>query len=154
MDRVEALDPTSRALVPVLRNFVAAFLAPDSMGWRHAFAAAVGTWGEARGLALAHLCQEFVYALLQSRPVPLAFADPMDLDARATLTLDERTVLALLLAMSRDEPARARARDLIAKLTGGRVEAAVVRTGLALAARLDPVSDHRPVARPKLQLVG
>ncbi len=138
--------------MPILRNFLNAYLAPETLGWRHAMAAAIGTWGERRGLVIANLCQEFLGALLNSRPVPMVFADPMDLEERQYLTSDERALLALLTAMARDETTRAR--DLIARLTGGRVAAAVVRTGLVLVARLDPMGAPRTAARPRLQSVG
>lgn len=149
---VDTLDPTSRALLPVMRNVLNAYLSPETLGWRHALAAAVGTWGEPRGLAIANHVQSFLGAVLSSRPVPLIFADPMDLEARKQLTHDESILLALLTAMGREETPRAR--DLIARLTGGRVEAAIVRSGLSLVARLDPMGTPKPIPRPKLQSVG
>jgi hypothetical protein len=150
---VDQLDVVNKGLLPVMRHFLNAFLRPDSLGWRTAMAAAVGTWGEARGLAIAYSMQAFLAAVLKGRPVPINYADPLDIVARTRLTADEIDLLALIASMRRDQTASAR--DIIARVTGGKVDAAIVRTGLQLAGMLDPAGDRRkkPI-RPKLRAVS
>ena len=137
----DMLDPVSRHLLPVLRYFLSALQSPDGQSWRFAYSAAAEIWGEARGLAVAHRTQNFLSALLKSRPVPLRHADPLCLEARAELTEDECLLMALLTRMRADETAQAR--DMLAALTGGRIAAAAVRTGLELSAVLDAPSGKR-----------
>jgi hypothetical protein len=84
-----ATDPVSDALLPVFRHFLSAFLSPETQGWRLGFATAVGTWGDARGLAIANAAQNFVAVVLQNRPVSIGFCDPLDLNKRAQTTADE-----------------------------------------------------------------
>lgn len=152
MPNTNQLDAVNKALLPVMRHFLNAFLDPQSLGWRPALAAAAGTWGEARGLAIANAVQTFLSAVLNSRPVPLDYNDPLDLDARFLLTSDEVDLLALIATMRVDKTPQARM--IVARLTGGHVEAAVVCTGLSLAAMLDP-SGGKPakVKQPVLQVV-
>ncbi|MFW5654885.1 MAG: hypothetical protein ACOCYW_04465 [Roseicyclus sp.] len=144
----ETLDPVGQRLLPILRHFLRALQEGGSGAWQIGFAAAAEVWGEARGLAIAFRAQKFLAALLKSRPVPLRHADPLCPEARLTITEDEAVLLALLAQMRNDEPRRAR--DSIAALTGGRVEAAVVRTGLELCAILDgtPGARRGQAARP------
>jgi hypothetical protein len=131
----DTLDPVSRNLLPILRHLLCSLQAPDGVGWQTAYATAAEVWGEARGLAIAFRAQRFLSALLRSRPAPLDCADPLCPDGRLTLTGDECILLALLAHMRDDEPGAAR--DMLAALTGGRVEAGVVRAGLALCALLE-----------------
>ena len=138
----DQLDPVNAKLLPVLRHFLNAFLAPETYGWRHGYAAASGTWGQARGLAIADAMQAFLAAVLQNRPVPFIYADPLDLKERQTLLPDEVEFLALITCMRSDRTSQARI--IIGRLTGGMVPAAVVRTGLSLASLLDP---DQPVVR-------
>jgi hypothetical protein len=123
--------PVSQALLPIIRYFCAAFLEPGSRGWRIAYQAAIGTWGEGRGLIIAHATQDFVAQVLSSRPVPLDYTDPLDINRRDGLTADEATLLKVISHMRAD--ATAEARRAIAELTGGPVRAGVVRTGLIIA---------------------
>ncbi|MEM9787173.1 MAG: hypothetical protein AAF801_11775 [Pseudomonadota bacterium] len=146
----EQLDAASKALLPVMRHFLNAYLHPETLGWRTGFATATGTWGEARGLAIANAVQTFLSAVLLNRPVPLRYNDPLDVDARKHLTTDEVELLALIAAMRADKTDHAR--TIIARLTGGSVKAAIVRTGLSLATILDPTAARpartkRPVLR-------
>ncbi|MEJ6392156.1 hypothetical protein V8J82_02750 [Gymnodinialimonas sp. 2305UL16-5] len=147
---IDMPSPTEQALLPVMRRFNDAFLRPERFGWRDAYALAAMTWGPSRGLAIAHAVQDFLAALMTSRPVPLRLADPAA--SIKPLGPDEQAVLRLLRAMQADEaPA---ARDEIALLTQGRIEAAVIRTGLELAAKLDPMLPMTPDRdRPALEVV-
>ena len=129
MPRAEQLDTVNKARLPVLRHFLNAFLAPETLGWRVGLATATGTWGEARGLAIANAIQAFVAAVLKCRPVPVCYQDPLDLHARKLLSADEIDLLALISAMRRDRTDQAR--TLVERLTGGQVRAAVVRFGRA-----------------------
>jgi hypothetical protein len=146
------LDVVSRALLPVVRHFLNAFMQPDSQGWRLAFASASATWGEARGLSIANGTQTFLSTVLRARPVPLAYCDPLDIDARQHLTLDEGDVLSLLAAMRADETPKAR--EILARLTGGHIPSRIVSQGLLLAAQLDSDGEVlRSSKRPQLTLV-
>jgi antitoxin component of RelBE/YafQ-DinJ toxin-antitoxin module len=151
MPRADQLDLVNKALLPVVRHFLTAFLDPQSMGWRAALAAAAGTWGEARGLAIANAVQIFLSAVLNSRSAPLDYSDPLDIDARLQLTSDEVDLLALI-AMMRAEKTK-QARMIATRLTGGHVEAAVVRAGLSLAVMLDP-SAQKPAHSKKPTLMA
>ena len=150
--RVDQLDAVNKALLPVIRHFLNAFLDPQTLGWRAALATAAGTWGEARGLAIANAVQAFLSAVLNSRPVPLVYCNPLDLDARTGLTLDEVDLLALIAMMRADKTPQSR--ESIARLTGGSILSSVVRPGLSLAILLDP-SGYKPAAkkRPALRCV-
>lgn len=156
--RVDALDPVSRNLLPVLRHFLLVLQGEKPQGWRQAYTIAAEIWGEARGLAIAHRAQAFLSALLQSRPGPIASADPLCLTARQDVTEDEQLVLMLLTYMRLDQTPLAR--EILASLTGGRIEAACVRTGLTLCAVLDGDTVARrdkPVCgatRPALRVVS
>ncbi|WP_245540930.1 hypothetical protein [Octadecabacter antarcticus] len=146
------LDAVSKALLPVVRHFLNAFLRPDTQGWRYAFAAASGTWGEARGLSIAHDTQKFLETILRSRPVPLTYCDPLDIDVSEHLTADEVDVLSLIAAMRADRTPQAR--EILASLTGGHIPPRIVEQGLSLAARLDPdTNKRRPPKRPLLAVV-
>lgn len=131
----ETLDPVSQRLLPVLRYFLDGLQDQGSTSWQIGFSMSAEIWGEARGLTIAYRVQRFLSALLNSRPVPIRAADPLCLEDTGHITDDECLILALLTHMRDDEPRPAR--DILASLTGGRVEAAVVRTGLDLCAVLD-----------------
>lgn len=149
---VSLLNPVERTVLTVMRHYLNAFITPETQGWRHAMAAATGVWGEARGLAIANAIQEFLSTVLQHRPVPLRYSDPLDLIARGYVTQDEDAVLSLIANMRHDRVALAR--DMIGHLTDGRIHAQVVRTGLNLANRLDPCADKGPPQkRPHLRIV-
>lgn len=148
----DQLDAVSKALLPVIRHFLNAFLCPDLQGWRYAFAAASGTWGEARGLSIAHGAQMFLETVLRSRPVPLAYSDPLDVDARQHLTPDEVDLLSLIAAMRADRTPQAR--EILVRLTGGHIPPRIVEQGLSLAAQLDPdTGEWKPFKRPQLTVV-
>ena len=141
----------THAILPILRRFNDAFIRPEGFAWREAYAVAAMTWGASRGLAIAHAGQDFLSALMLSRSVPLRMAD-IDAPLRP-VGADETAMVGLLEAMQADDTPRAR--DLIALVTAGRVEAAVIRTGLALAQRLDPIAPPPSTqARPALSVVG
>lgn len=150
---LDDLDPVSRRLLPVLRHLLSDLQGNVPGAWRLGYATAVEVWGEPRGLVIAHRAQEFLSAVLSSRPVPFRHADPLCPVGRLCLSDDECVLLALLTHMRADEAGSAR--DMIAALTGGRIEAAVVRTGLALSAVLDsPHGRARSRARPRLAAVS
>jgi hypothetical protein len=148
----DSLDPVSRSLLPVLRHLLQSLQCSGSDGWQTAYATAAEVWGEGRGLAIAFRSQRFLAALLRSRPGPLRHADALCPDARRTLTDDECILLALLAHMRDDEAAAAR--DMLAALTGGRIEASVVRTGLELCGLLGGTgAASRGRRKPRLEVV-
>lgn len=128
--RIESLDPVEQSLLPVFRYFLLSFQDNDGQGWRLAFSVAAETWGEARGLAIAHRAQTFLSALLQNRAVPFQSADPLCLKERAEVTKDEADLLALLSHMRADETGAAR--NILRNLVGERCHSATVKTGLQL----------------------
>ena len=144
------LDPVTRALMPVLRYFHLAIITSASGGWRHGYEAAIGTWSEARGLAIAHAAQKFVYDLARCGLVAPIFKDPLDLVARETISSDEARILLLLHYMQTDDTARAW--DLISHMHQGQIDPCFVRHGLALSAKLDANAPVR--ATPRLTLVS
>lgn len=146
------LDPIERAILPVLRHFLHAFQEPGSLSWRIGFATAVGTWGEARGLAIANAAQNFVAASLQARGVPIRYADPLDLNQRKELTLDEHAMLGVMTQMRNDNSAAARLQ--IEALIGSQIRANVIRTGLVLASHFQSQTQPRAqVKAPALKAV-
>lgn len=149
-DQMAELDPMMKALLPVLRYFQLALSDPPSNGWRHGYEAAVGTWGEGRGLAIAHAVQKFTYDLMRCGIAALHFNDQLDLQTRQMLTPDERKVLSLLTYMRADNAAGAR--DIIAGLHQGKIDPVFVRHGLELSAMLDAKPSRTGV--PKLRIVN
>jgi hypothetical protein len=147
---LDTLDATSRRLLPVLRHLLGSVQDNAHAGWQTAYAVSVEVWGEARGLAIAYRAQKFLAALLRSRAAPLGYSDPLCPDARRSLTGDEWCLLALLSHMKADDTPRAR--DMLATLTRGRVEAMVVRAALELCGALDGRAT-RSAGGPKLALV-
>ena len=150
-ERLADLDPTARALLPVLRHVLVTLERPESQAWRLAFSSAARGWGEARGLALAYRAQSFVVMLSADRPQPLSYNDPLDPIDRDGLTTDELLILGLLTAFSRDDELAARA--FLARLVAfGPAKEATLRAARDLADALDPmgpapVSQHRPALR-------
>ena len=150
---ITALDHVNAALLPLIRHHLSALQGSNPLAWRHAFQIATERWGEARGLALANRTQLFLSALLACRPVPLDATDPFDLEKRAALTDDEAILMAIMTAMRIDDTNHAR--SLMTQITGGRITAAAVQTGLSLALLLEtPTAIIRRPAAPKLRAVS
>lgn len=146
------LCPVSKAVLPIIRHFLNALSEPKSFCWRIAQTIAVGTWGEARGLAIAYDTQKFLTALLLYRKVPLNFNDPLNLELRDQLQNDEVAILKLLIAMQADQTAQARV--CVLYLTQGQMRAAVVQSALTLAKRLEfNTSNLNTPKRPTLRIV-
>ncbi len=153
LNEVDQLDRVSGALLPIIRHFLDAFQRPESLGWRHANSTSIGVWGEARGLSIANGVQIFLAAVLKNRPVPVRYIDPLNIDERKKLTLDEIDILTLLSVMRSDQTARAR--EIIIGLTGGQIPDQIVRSGLKLAQQLDSNSYISSRTKtPKLTLVS
>ena len=146
------LCPVSKAVLPIVRHFLNALSQPNSFGWRIAQTIAVGTWGEARGLAIAYDTQKFLTALLLYRKVPLSFNDPLNLELRDQLQNDEVAILNLLIAMQADKTAQARV--CVLYLTQGQMRADVVKSALILAKRLEfNTSNLNTRKRPTLRII-
>jgi len=134
-------------LLPVLRMFVWSAAEPQTYAWRSAYDKAAETFGEARGLALAHKLQALLWALMRGKPAPI---EVKEVSTETTLTDDEVLILEMVVAMGRDDTAQAR--DALALLTCGRVHAEVVRLGLDLARALNAEPPQR-AERPLLRVV-
>ncbi len=150
-------EPVVQRLLPILRYHLSALQGADPHSSYRAYEVAAQIWGEPRGLMIGHRAQAFIAALLQSRSVPVEHVDPLDADRRGGLTGDEALLLELITAMNADRTDEAR--DALARLTRGRMDAPVVRAGLSLAAVLDPVPgnaymDCARVSRPRLRAVS
>jgi hypothetical protein len=149
---LDDLDPVSKALLPVLRHFLSCLQGDVPGAWQQGFLDAVETWGEARGLAIAHRGQAFLAALLRSRKGRLAYCEPCCTGPHHAVSDDELSLLALLRHLREDQPGLAR--NKMAALTRGRIDAEVVRSGLAFAALLDGPNGHwRARGAPKLAVV-
>ena len=153
LSRVSQLDPVNQAILPVMRHFLNAFLQPETFGWRPALTVAIGIWGESRGLAIANRMQIFVKAVLRARPLPVTYKDPLDILARGELTSDEVDLLTLIANMRADRTGDAR--DIISRLTGGKIDTAIVRSGLEFCCLLgkEDIKPKQPF-RPKLRTVS
>ena len=152
INETSTLCPVSKAVLPIVRHFLNALSQPNSFGWRIAQTIAVGTWGEARGLAIAYDTQKFLTALLLYRKVPLSFNDPLNLELRDQLQNDEVAILNLLIAMQADKTAQARV--CVLYLTQGQMRADVVKSALILAKRLEfNTSNLNTRKRPTLRII-
>jgi hypothetical protein len=147
---IESLDVVSQRLLPILRHFLASMQGDSKDGWQVAFATAEEIWGEGHGLAIAHRTATFLSALLEARQLSLDVADPHCVTARLRLTEDEFAILTLLAHARADEPSAAR--DLIGHLTGGKIDARVIRTVVELTALLGGTPDRRR-CNPRLRAV-
>lgn len=147
------LDGFERGLIPVMRHFILSFAEPETQAWQHAFTIATERWGRDQGLVLAHLVFKVIKATLHTRPLGLAFNDPLCVEMRHELTCDERALLRMLHHMRRDETSAAR--DALSELTGGHPDAHLIQAGLTLANQFptDGTRPGQPVRRPTLRVV-
>lgn len=150
-----SFDDFERGVLAIARHLLTSLSDPDTQAWRHAFAIAVERLGETQGLAAAHHMSKLLHSLGQSLPESIQFNDPLCPKAREHVTLDELSLLQMLHHMRRDNtPA---ARDAVDRLTGGRMDPHVIRSGLALAHRF-PSGEGRDRAKaptqPQLRIVS
>ncbi len=146
-------DGFERGLLPVMRHFIHSFTEPETQAWQRAFSVATERWGRDQGLVLAHLVFKIIKATLHTRPLGLAFNDPLCVETRQELTCDEHALLRMLHHMRRDEtPA---ARDAVSELTGGYPDAHLIQAGLTLANQFpnNGVRPDQPARRPTLRVV-
>ncbi|MFW8594145.1 hypothetical protein [Cribrihabitans neustonicus] len=144
------LDAFETALLPLLRHFAASPRAPGSQAWHLAYQTAAERWGESFGLPLAHALAALVGradALIGG----LTCHDALEPATRQRVTADEAAFLRMLHHMRRDRtPA---ARQAVAELAQGRMDAGLIRCGLSLARRF-PAGIEAPAApsRPCLRI--
>lgn len=125
------LDAHETGLLAVLRHLLRSHAQPESQGWEIALQIALERWGAASAGRILLAANAFVRALRKARAGDLLHSDPLDPVARGHLGPEERRMMRMLQAMRRDLAPAARAE--MALLTGGRIEPALVRTGIALA---------------------
>ena len=147
-------DAFEAGLLPVLRHFLTSFASPELQTWQFAYTTAAERWGDSLGLAAAQALLRVVRALLSARPGGLTFQDPLCLDARDSVTEDERLVLEMLHHMRRDDTPPAR--DTVEVLTDGRMDPDVIRAGLSFARRFPagPAGHRTADSPPSLRVVG
>lgn len=145
-------DPFEEKLLAILRHLVTEALAPGQASWHRAFVIAGETWGEQQGLAVAHALWSVVRELIALRGAEFAFNDPLDIDMRGLVTVDESQLLAMLHHMRRDETAAAR--DAVEELTHGRMDPDLIRAALAFADRFPSGARQRLRGHPPLRVVG
>ncbi|KZM42919.1 hypothetical protein OA90_27245 [Labrenzia sp. OB1] len=143
------IDDFEAALLPLLRHFTLALSGDSSRGWKTAYGLAAERWGAPIGLSVAHEIGKLVTALEETRGSLPCVQDPLSMDARLLVTLDEKHFLLMVHHMRRD--ATADARDAVWALTEGHTLAAFIRQALGFAARhslaAPLVSGRAPVLR-------
>lgn len=143
------IDDFEVALLPLVRHFTLALSGESPKGWKTAYGLAAERWGTPIGLSVAHEIGKLVAALEETRGTLPRVQDPLSMDARLLVTLDERFFLLMVHHMRRDETADAR--DAVWALTEGRILAPFIRQALSFAARhslVAPISSGRaPVLR-------
>ena len=133
------LDGAEVGMLAVLRHFLTSFAKPESQAWIMAFGIAGERWGSSDGARMAQAMLGVLQAVTRCRGEwPFQFSDPMCPGCRRKVTCDEAALLRMLHHMRRDQTGPARL--ALADLTGGRMEAEVIRAGLSLAA-LFPARD-------------
>lgn len=134
-------------LLCVARHFLNSFADPESQSWQQAYSTAIERWGELKGLTAAHYLHKVLKATLRCRSEGLAFNDPLCLEQRAHITVDELNLLQMLQHMRRDNtPA---ARDAVDRLTDGSRDAHVIQAGLSLASRFPNGLDSQDQVRKR-----
>lgn len=137
-----APDATEAGVLAIARHLLTALARPETQAWQHGFAIAAERWGAERGPAIAHAVLQLLQPLLRARPVPFRHCDPLCPEARARVTAEEAALIRMIRAMAGDLTHEARAH--VVAVTGGRMDPALIRAGLALA-RMLPRPANRPV---------
>lgn len=145
-------DPFEERLLSILRHLLTEALAPGAASWHRACVIAGETWGEQQGLAIPHALWPVVRELVALRGAGFAFNDPLDIDMRGLVTVDESQLLAMLHHMRRDETRPAR--DAVETLTEGRMDPDLIRAGLSFADRFPSGARQRLRGHPGLRVVG
>lgn len=144
------LDAFETALLPLLRHLTASLRAPRSQAWHFAYQTAAERWGESFGLSLAHALAGLA-GRIDALTGGITCHDALDPATRQLLTSDEAAFLLMLHHMRRDQtPA---ARQAVARLARGRMDAGLIRCGLSFARRF-PAGIEAPAApsRPQLRI--
>ncbi|NKX72185.1 hypothetical protein HGE74_08910 [Rhodobacteraceae bacterium R_SAG1] len=150
------LDPFEAGMLPVLRHLLTSLQVPESQAWQHAFQIAAERWGASFGLGVAQALVPVVARLHALRGQGVELHDPLDLDQRDRLSADEAALLLVLHHMRRDQTSQAR--DALADLLMGRMDADLIRAALGFAHRFPAAerAEHlqaAPVDRPQSRAV-
>ena len=122
-----------QGFLALARHFLTTFEHPETQAWAFAFTIAHERFGE-QGGKIALTLQEVIRILLKVRPIGFRYSDPLDPKSRSLVTPEEHSLILLLRAMRADITAEARRQVVL--LTGGRMDPALIRAGLALAKAL------------------
>ncbi|WP_395172698.1 MULTISPECIES: hypothetical protein [Roseibium] len=145
------IDDFEIALLPLLRHFTLTLSGEKPKGWQIAYGLAAERWGAPIGLSVAHEIGKLVAALETARGSFPKVQDPLCIDARLLVTLDEEYFLLMVHHMRRDETADAR--EAVWALTEGHTLAAFIRQALGFAARHSLVAPRVSRRRPILRIV-
>ncbi len=137
------LDDFETGLLAVLRHFLTAFAHPESHAWQTAFRVAGERWGEARGPQIAMGLLQVLHSMRGARRSSFEFANPLCVTCRTQATGTEAAFLHMLQAMRRDRTDLARNAVLI--LTEGTMDAGLIQSALAFAARHPALSGTIPL---------
>ncbi|MEX0304226.1 MAG: hypothetical protein AB3N24_17540 [Leisingera sp.] len=149
---VYRFDDFETGLLPVLRQLLLSFEAPESRAWQQGYSVAAERWGEAIGLPAAHALMKLVRAVLESREGQFNFIDPFDLECRGGVTADEAALLRMLHYMRRDQTPKAR--DAVADVTCGFMDPHVILAGLGFASRFSAGQEAGRHEAPLLRVVA
>lgn len=146
-------DAFETGLLSIARHFQLSFDNPDTQSWQRAYAISVERWGEAVGLPVAHCLLKVLQALGRCRTDGMAFQDPLCPQSRNFASDDEYWLIQLLHHMRREETSGARV--AVEKLTLGRMDPDVIRTGLYFGSRFSCGAPDKQKHRmpPNLRLV-
>ena len=135
------LDAFETGLLAVMRHFLTAFTRPETQGWQTAFGLASERWGEVLGPQIAAGGLGLLQTLRRARRREFIYANPLCMGCREQVTGDEAQLMRMIQAMRRDRTDLARPEVLA--LTAGTMDPALIRSGLAFAAR-HPAEDADP----------
>jgi len=145
------IDDFEIGLLPLFRHFTLALSGKNPKAWQLAYGLAAERWGAPIGLSVAHEIGQLVAALENTRGSLPNVQDPLCINARLLVTLDEEYFLLMVHHMRRDETADAR--EAVWALTEGHTLAGFIRQALGFSARYSLVTPNVSRRGPALRIV-